>query len=94
MDSQLGQVDMVRWQGRRLDAQTRAKARVLRLVLGLTALSAFSLMIGFYSGLPVPIGLLQAAFVALVILIGALGGWSLVEALHRRSEPGVIHRRR
>ena len=93
MNSQLGQFDMVRWQGRRLDPQARAKARIVRLVLGLAALSAFSLMVGFYSGLPVPIGLLQTAFVVLALLVAVLGTWSVVEALLHRDESGVIHRR-
>lgn len=95
MDRQIGQVQMVRWQGRRLAPQTRAKSRVARLILGMAILSALSLMIGFYSGLPVPIGLMQMVFVYLVGLIAIVGAWTGAEALMRRNEgAGIIRRRR
>ena len=95
MDPHIGESDMVRWQGRRLDAQTRATTRVARLVLGMALLSAFWLTVGFYSGLPIPIEMLQTAFVVLVALTAVLGVWTLLEALMRRNEgPGFVHRRR
>ncbi len=95
MDRHIGEVNMVRWQGRRLDAQTRARTRVARLVLGMAVLSGFWLTVGFYSGLPIPIEILQSAFVVLVAVTVVLGVWTLLESLMRRNEgAGFVHQRR
>jgi hypothetical protein len=95
MDRHIGEANMVRWQGRRLDAQTRAKTRVARVVLGMAVLSGFWLTVGFYSGLPIPIGMLQTAFVFLVAVTLVLGVWTVLESLMRRNQgAGFIHRRR
>jgi hypothetical protein len=94
MDREIGQAQMVRWQGRRADAQTRARTRTARLVVALALLSAVSLMIGFYSGLPIPLSLLQTTFVVLVALSGLLGAWTLTQAVMRRHQgTGVLRRR-
>jgi len=91
MERQFGQSGMVRWQDRRIAPQTRARARMARLVLGMAALSAVSLMIGFYSGLPVPLGLLQTVFLLLVALFAAFGLWAGFHALgaRRRRRPFI-----
>jgi hypothetical protein len=68
MEHYLDHVGMVRWQGRRLAAENRAKSRLVRLALLFAALSVASLTIGFYSGLPVPLDLLQTL---VVLLVGA-----------------------
>ena len=70
MEHHLGGSDMVRWQGRRLAGENRAKSRVVRLVLLFAALAVASLIVGFYSGLPIPLEFLQTLTV--LFLVGAL----------------------
>ena len=71
MQHELGRIDMVRWQGRRLAGEDRAKNRLARVIVGLVALAALSLTVGFYSGLPVPLGVLRT-LVVLSLLAGGI----------------------
>ncbi len=83
MQTQLGCTDMVRWQGRRMAAENRAKSRVVRLMLLFAALAVASLTVGFYSGLPVLFLLGAVAFVAR----------AGVDRLVHRQERGLVRRR-
>ena len=88
----LSSTDMVRWQGRRLAAESRAKSRIARLVILFKALAVGSLIVGFYSGLPVPIDLLQTltllAVVGLLVFVARAGVDRVVNrdahSFHRR----------
>ena len=93
MDYYSGSSDMVRWQGRRLAGESRARSRIARLVLLFAALAVVSLVIGFYSGLPVPLDLLQVLTVLVVggaLVFGARAG---VDWLVNREDRGLIRRR-
>ena len=88
MDRQLGRVDMVRWQGRRPKAETRNVGRAARLALMFLVVAAASLAVGFWSGLPVPLELLQTVFavvaLALVIYGVSMLGHTLAHGRERR----------
>jgi hypothetical protein len=89
MQHQLGRVDLVHWQGRRLPAEDRAKSRVARMILGLVALSTVSLTIGFYSGLPVPLGVLRTLVVLSILSVGAYALRAGIDAVVHREERRV-----
>ncbi len=93
MEHSLGSCDMVRWQGRRPAGESRAKGRVARLAILFTALACGSLIIGFYSGLPVPLDLLQTLTVLFLIGAAAFAVRAGVDHLVNRQERGVIRRR-
>lgn len=87
MERQLGGVDMVRWQGRRIDPHVRSRTRIAGLILTFAIISFFFLAVGFYSGLPAPVGLLQAASVILMLAAIAFGvrlGMAALAARHDR----------
>lgn len=86
MQRDLGRVYMVHWQGRRIAPDNRVKARFLRATLVLGVIAAVSLMMGFYSGLPVPIGLLQSVVLLVVLGLLAFGAWSGVQAIRHRKD--------
>lgn len=92
MQHYLGASDMVRWQGRRLDGETRAKSRTARLALLFAALSLASLAAGFYSGLPVPLDLLQTLTVLFVAGATVFAIRRGIDRLVNR-EPRSFHRR-
>lgn len=73
MERQLGGVDMVRWQGRRIDPHARSRTRIVGLTATFAVISFFSLAVGFYSGLPVPVSLLQTASLVLMLALAAYG---------------------
>ena len=80
---------MVRWQGRRLDGHTRARTRLVRLLLGLAALSVASLIVGFYAGLPVPLGLLRTLLILLLAGAAVFAAKAAIDALvHREGRKG------
>jgi hypothetical protein len=93
MDHYLGGGDIVRWQGRRLAGESRAKSRVARLVMLFAALSVASLVVGFYSGLPVPLDLLQTLTVLLVIAGLVFGARAGVDRMAHRQDRGFVRRR-
>ena len=80
---------MVRWQGRRLPAEDRAKSRLTRTILGLVALSTVSLIIGFYSGLPVPLGVLRTLVVLSILSVAAYTVKVAIDAVRHREERRV-----
>lgn len=86
MERQIGRVDMVRWQGRRINAETRSTGRVVRLVLGFVTLAAAALAVGFWSGLPIPIHLLQTVFAVVAISLITYGLVSAGHALMHRED--------
>lgn len=94
MQTDIGGIHMVQWQGCRLAPEQRAKGRIVRLGLYLAAIAALSLMIGFYSGLPVPLGLIRSAFV--LVSLGALAvvASAVVSAIVHREESQRIGGRR
>lgn len=93
MRHSLGASDMVRWQGRRIGGEARARSRMARLALLFAALSVASLVIGFYSGLPVPLDLLQTLTLLLVVGAAVFAVRLGFDRLANRGERG-IHRRR
>jgi heme A synthase len=91
MRADLGGVDMIHWQGRRLAPEQRARRRAARVALIFAIVAAVSLAAGFYSGLPVPIGLLQLVSALVLAAVLAFGAWTVISAVaHRgeRSRPG------
>jgi hypothetical protein len=95
MQRDFGRVDMVHWQGRRIAPEQRAKGRFLRATLVLSLVAAASLMAGFYSGLPVPIELLQSVFAVVALALLAFGAWAAGQAiLHRRDRARISGYRR
>jgi len=93
MEHSLGSFDMVRWQGRRLAGESRAKSRIARLAILFTALAVGSLVIGFYSGLPVPLDLLQTLTVLFLIGAAVFAARAGVDRLVNREQRGMIRRR-
>lgn len=94
MERQLGGVDMVRWQGRRIDPQVRSRTRIAGLVLTFALISFFFLAAGFYSGLPAPVGLLQALAVILMLAAAAFGVRLGVAAVAARKDRRGLRSRR
>jgi len=77
---------LVRWQDRRAGGESRARARSVRLALGLAALSVMSLVGGFYAGLPVPLDLVR---LLVILLIAGFAAYGAKVVFH-----GLIHRNR
>jgi hypothetical protein len=90
MQQDIGRVYMVHWQGRRIAPEQRAKGRLMRLALAFAVLAALSLMGGFYSGLPIPIALLQTVFATVANLLALFGAWLAWNALLHRGERARI----
>ena len=90
MQRDIGRVYMVHWQGRRPAPEQRTKSRVFRATLGFAVIAALSLMGGFYSGLPVPISLLQSVFATVTTLLALFGAWIAWNALHHRGDRARI----
>jgi hypothetical protein len=65
MQHQLGRIDIVSWQDRRMHDLHRPHVLSLTLA-GLAAISAILLLLRFALGAPLPLGLLQVAFAILV----------------------------
>lgn len=86
MERQLGRVDLVHWQGRRIAPEERAKSRVVRAIVMVALLSAVSLAVGFYSGLPIPVEVLQTVFVLVALGLAIAGARSAILALSSRRE--------
>ena len=86
MERQLGRVDLVHWQGRRLAPEGRANSRIARVIVMVGLLSAVSLAIGFYSGLPIPAEILQTAFVLVALGLVVVGARGALLALSSRRE--------
>jgi hypothetical protein len=90
MQRDLGRMDMVHWQGRRLAPEVRLKLRIVKLALAFAVAAALSLMAGFYSGLPVPISLLQSVFAMLMAALLAFAAWSLASSAAHRGDRARI----
>lgn len=86
MERQLGRVDLVHWQGRRIAPEERAKSRIARAIVMIALLSAVSLAVGFYSGLPIPVEVLQTAFVLVLLGLVVIGARAAILALSTRRE--------
>lgn len=89
MRHSLGASDMVRWQGRRIGGEARARNRMARLTLLFATLSVASLVIGFYSGLPVSLDLLQTLTLLLVVGLAVFAVRLGFDRLTNREERGI-----
>lgn len=90
MQRDIGRIDMVRWQGRRPPPEQRARTRIVQATLFAGVIAALSLMAGFYSGLPVPVSVLQSFFVLLALALLGFLAWTLTSLAAHRSDRSRI----